>query len=92
MNKAARATSLILALLVVAFVATWVLLPQVPGTCLKWGPSKSKSLYAPALECYESMPPGTGYRGRRVLVLFGGSAVVVVLVGAAFGAGRQARP
>lgn len=64
------------------------------NTCVEWRP-KPGADYKECAE-YEARPSGdfvdTGALRRRVFLLYGGSAVVVVLLGAVFGAGRQARP
>lgn len=86
-------TLLFLAVLIVAFAATWLTLPGAPG----------KKVSPPASLFARGITQRGGYLGfyrrmhsarlhevkQRIVVVYGGAAAVVILVGLAFGAAHR---
>jgi hypothetical protein len=83
-NRARQLTLIGLVAVVIAFAAPWATLSAAPcadvsrpASLFRWNIGQCD--YNDTLQ-------------RRVLVLFGSAAVVIVLLGLAFGAGRRDRP
>lgn len=108
-NRARRLTLLLLAVLVVAFAATWLTLPNTGGRVGYPARAFAVGLLVESTEgsCIGGgCTPGSRVRStgridairrseiptleRRVKVIFGAAAAVVVLAGLALGAGRRA--
>ncbi len=104
MNRSLQITLLALAALVVAFVATWLTMPQRAGSvdypARLFGRGVTHTTYGRCIRyagqrtCQQFEVTGRNVIGRRdvstlerrVKVIFGGAAAVIVLVGVAFGA------
>jgi hypothetical protein len=97
--RAFRITLLALALLVVAFVATWATIPNkeggrgvydvgLPARVFLGGLKETTNVHGEPLIARQNIDA----LERRVVVFFGGAAAVVVLLGLAFGVRRRPAP
>lgn len=99
MNRALRFTLLGVALVVVLFAVTWFSLPA-PRTSSPSSSSSYSTYISRHVPCDEAWPPAKPFMQdrtcyqlddvkARIAVVYGSLAVVIILVGLAFGAGRR---
>ena len=94
MRGALAVTLIVLALLVAAFTVTWLTIPAaVPGTTFAYSfdISPPARWFVGGLEEPEAGHVELRELKERIVIVFGAAAVVVILLGVAFGAVRRPR-